>query len=182
MIALIQTIVLALDIYWWLLIASAIFSWLYAFNVVNPRNQFVGTIGSLPVPHHRAGAEADPPAAARSRRHRHFADHPVADHLLPAPVPAHLGRPAGRVSLGGERLLPASPQRHRPVRPADAARIEGRDRERRDHRRRARASCGARPCRPRQGQGQCGAGEARRRMAWRAADQGYASAPASRSA
>ena len=47
MIALIQTIVLALDIYWWLLIASAIFSWLYAFNVVNPRNQFVGTIGAF---------------------------------------------------------------------------------------------------------------------------------------
>ena len=47
MLALIQTIVLALDIYWWLLIASAIFSWLYAFNVVNPRNQFVGTIGSF---------------------------------------------------------------------------------------------------------------------------------------
>jgi YggT family protein len=45
MIALIQTIILALDIYWWLIILSAIFSWLYAFNVVNPRNQFVGTIG-----------------------------------------------------------------------------------------------------------------------------------------
>jgi len=47
MLALIRTIVFALDIYWWLLIASAIFSWLYAFNVVNPRNQFVGTIGSF---------------------------------------------------------------------------------------------------------------------------------------
>jgi YggT family protein len=47
MIALIQTVVLALDIYWWLLIASAIFSWLYAFNVVNSRNQFVGTIGNF---------------------------------------------------------------------------------------------------------------------------------------
>ncbi|MCO6386960.1 YggT family protein [Aliihoeflea sp. 40Bstr573] len=47
MIALIQTIILALDIYWWLIILSAIFSWLYAFNVVNPRNQFVGTIGSF---------------------------------------------------------------------------------------------------------------------------------------
>lgn len=47
MLALIQTIVLALDIYWWLLIASAIFSWLYAFNVVNPRNQLVGTVGSF---------------------------------------------------------------------------------------------------------------------------------------
>ncbi|MCO6391434.1 YggT family protein [Aliihoeflea aestuarii] len=47
MIALIQTIILALDIYWWLIILSAIFSWLYAFNVVNPRNQFVGTIGNF---------------------------------------------------------------------------------------------------------------------------------------
>jgi YggT family protein len=47
MLALIQTIVLALDIYWWLVIASAIFSWLYAFNVVNPRNQFVGSIGNM---------------------------------------------------------------------------------------------------------------------------------------
>ncbi len=47
MLALIQTLVLALDIYWWILIASAIFSWLYAFNVVNPRNQFVGTVGNF---------------------------------------------------------------------------------------------------------------------------------------
>lgn len=47
MIALIQTILLALDIYWWLIIASAIFSWLYAFNVVNPRNQAVGMIGNF---------------------------------------------------------------------------------------------------------------------------------------
>ena len=46
MLALIQTIVLALDIYWWLIIASAVFSWLYAFNVVNPRNQFVGSVGN----------------------------------------------------------------------------------------------------------------------------------------
>ena len=47
MIALIQTIVLALDLYWWIIIAAAIFSWLYAFNVVNPRNQFVGQIGNM---------------------------------------------------------------------------------------------------------------------------------------
>ncbi|MDX8441770.1 YggT family protein [Mesorhizobium australafricanum] len=47
MIALIQTIIMALDIYWWIIIASAIFSWLYAFNVVNSRNQFVGTVGNM---------------------------------------------------------------------------------------------------------------------------------------
>ncbi|SFJ25882.1 YggT family protein [Aerobium aerolatum] len=47
MLALIQTIVLALDLYWWIIIASAIFSWLYAFNVINSRNQFVNTIGNF---------------------------------------------------------------------------------------------------------------------------------------
>ncbi len=47
MIALLETIILALSIYWWLIILSAIFSWLYAFNVVNPRNQFVATIGNF---------------------------------------------------------------------------------------------------------------------------------------
>ncbi|MEO9336298.1 YggT family protein [Mesorhizobium sp. SB112] len=47
MLALIQTLILALDIYWWLIIASAIFSWLYAFGVVNSRNQFVGAIGNF---------------------------------------------------------------------------------------------------------------------------------------
>jgi YggT family protein len=45
--ALILTILLALDIYWWLIIASAIFSWLFAFNVINTRNQFVATVGDF---------------------------------------------------------------------------------------------------------------------------------------
>jgi len=45
MLALFQTIDLALNIYTWILIASAIFSWLYAFNVVNSSNQFVNSIG-----------------------------------------------------------------------------------------------------------------------------------------
>jgi YggT family protein len=47
MLALIQTVIFALDIYWWIIIASAIFSWLYAFNVINTNNQFVGTIGNF---------------------------------------------------------------------------------------------------------------------------------------
>jgi len=47
MLALIQTIILALDIYWWLLILSAVFSWLYAFNVINSRNRFVNMIGEF---------------------------------------------------------------------------------------------------------------------------------------
>ena len=45
--ALILTVDLALSIYWWFLIGAAIFSWLYAFNVVNSRNQFVNMIGTF---------------------------------------------------------------------------------------------------------------------------------------
>ena len=47
MLALIQTIVLVLDLLWWVIILSAVFSWLYAFNVINPRNQIVNTIGTM---------------------------------------------------------------------------------------------------------------------------------------
>ncbi|MGE0501109.1 MAG: YggT family protein [Rhizobiaceae bacterium] len=46
MTALFVTLHLAFSIVWWIVILSAIFSWLYAFNVVNPRNQFVNAIGS----------------------------------------------------------------------------------------------------------------------------------------
>jgi YggT family protein len=47
MIALFQTIDLALNLYTWVLIISAIFSWLYAFNVINSSNQFVNSIGTM---------------------------------------------------------------------------------------------------------------------------------------
>lgn len=43
--AILDVILLALDLYVWIVIAAAIFSWLIAFNVVNTRNQFVGVIG-----------------------------------------------------------------------------------------------------------------------------------------
>jgi YggT family protein len=42
--ALLEVILIALEIYVWLLIASAILSWLIAFNVVNTRNQFVSML------------------------------------------------------------------------------------------------------------------------------------------
>ncbi|KKN89003.1 hypothetical protein LCGC14_0241960 [marine sediment metagenome] len=35
----------ALNLYWWVVIASAILSWLYAFNIVNPGNPFVDSVG-----------------------------------------------------------------------------------------------------------------------------------------
>jgi YggT family protein len=36
-----------IDLYIWLLIASAVLSWLIAFNVVNTRNQLVANIGEF---------------------------------------------------------------------------------------------------------------------------------------
>ncbi len=47
MLALFRTIDFALDIYTWIIIASAVFSWLYAFNIVNARNPFVASVGNF---------------------------------------------------------------------------------------------------------------------------------------
>ncbi|MEM8551992.1 MAG: YggT family protein [Pseudomonadota bacterium] len=44
--SILQLILTVIEIYTWIVIASAVFSWLYAFNVVNPRNQFIGMIGN----------------------------------------------------------------------------------------------------------------------------------------
>ena len=45
--SILYVILLALDIYIWLLIAAAVLSWLIAFNVVNTRNQFVGMVSDF---------------------------------------------------------------------------------------------------------------------------------------
>jgi YggT family protein len=42
--AILDVILIALTFYIWLVIAMAILSWLIAFNVVNPRNQFVAMV------------------------------------------------------------------------------------------------------------------------------------------
>ena len=39
-----EIILMLLDIYWWVVLATIILSWLFAFNVINGRNQFVDTI------------------------------------------------------------------------------------------------------------------------------------------
>ncbi|MCT8972329.1 YggT family protein [Microbaculum marinisediminis] len=43
--AILDVILIALQLYVWIVIISAIFSWLIAFNVVNTRNQFVSMVG-----------------------------------------------------------------------------------------------------------------------------------------
>ena len=45
--AILDIILIALDVYVWLLIASAILSWLIAFNVLNTRNQFVSAVAEF---------------------------------------------------------------------------------------------------------------------------------------
>ena len=45
--AILDVLLLALNLYTWIIIASVIFSWLFAFNVVNSRNQFVGMVGQF---------------------------------------------------------------------------------------------------------------------------------------
>jgi YggT family protein len=45
--AVLDIVLLILQIYIWLLIAAAILSWLIAFNVVNTRNQAVHMIGDV---------------------------------------------------------------------------------------------------------------------------------------
>jgi len=45
--AILDIILLVLQIYIWLLIASAVLSWLVAFNVVNTRNPVVSAIGDF---------------------------------------------------------------------------------------------------------------------------------------
>ncbi len=45
--AILDIVVIVLDLYVWLLIASAILSWLIAFNVVNTRNQFVAAVAEF---------------------------------------------------------------------------------------------------------------------------------------
>ena len=45
--ALLNVILLALQLYTYLIVASAVLSWLVAFNVVNTRNDFVRSIWSF---------------------------------------------------------------------------------------------------------------------------------------
>jgi len=45
--ALLDIVLMVLQIYIWLLIAAAVLSWLIAFNVVNTRNQVVAMIGDF---------------------------------------------------------------------------------------------------------------------------------------
>ncbi len=42
--ALLDVILVILQIYWWIVLATIIMSWLISFNVINTRNQFVAAV------------------------------------------------------------------------------------------------------------------------------------------
>jgi len=45
--ALLDVVLIVLNLYVWVLIAAAVLSWLVAFNVVNPYNSFVRNVGDF---------------------------------------------------------------------------------------------------------------------------------------
>ena len=45
LLVILSTLNFIINIMWFIIIVSAIFSWLYAFNVINTRNQFVNQVG-----------------------------------------------------------------------------------------------------------------------------------------
>lgn len=47
MLAVFETIDMALNLYTWIIIANAVLSWLFAFNVINSSNRFVYSIGEF---------------------------------------------------------------------------------------------------------------------------------------
>ena len=63
--AVLDIVLIVLDLYVWLLIASAILSWLIAFNVVNTRNQFVAAVAEFLYRITEPRAGADPLSSCR---------------------------------------------------------------------------------------------------------------------
>ena len=73
-----------IDIYTWIVIASAIMSWLVAFGVINVRNQFIRVVVDLLYRLTEPLLRPDPPHPAQPGRRRHLAGHPAARPVLPA--------------------------------------------------------------------------------------------------
>ena len=96
--AVLDIVLIVLDLYVWLLIASAILSWLIAFNVVNTRNQFVAAVAEFL---YRITEPVLAPIRndhAQSRRARYLADHPDPDHHV-HPAGDHLLHLSQRVLI-----------------------------------------------------------------------------------
>ena len=89
MTALFNVILLALELYTYVIIASAIFSWLYAFNIVNSNNQIINQIGRLLYNLTEPALATDPQVHAGSGRYRHLACYSASGHHFRAPNHHH---------------------------------------------------------------------------------------------
>ena len=149
--ALLDVILLALQLYIWLLIAAAVLSWLIAFNVVNVRNQFVAHDRRVSLPHHRAGAAADPQPDAQPRRPRHFAGDPHSHHLFHSRMSSRSTSTPTCSEPVDVRSVDCRQRRPRADSAPDAERRPRRDRRRRAAGRRprrySRSGCGRRRAR-----------------------------------
>ncbi len=105
--AILDVVMIALNLYWYVIIASAIFSWLYAFGVVNPRNQVVSAIGNFLYQATEPVLRPIRRVVPHARRHRHLAGHPAARHHPAAAgdralrLPLRLLTPPVRTEPGG---------------------------------------------------------------------------------
>ena len=95
MVPLIGFLVLVIDLYIWVVIASAILSWLIAFNVVNTSNRFVYSVAETLYRLTEPALRPIRSSHSQSRRHRHLAGD---SDPVPA-VPARCG--AARLDSAG---------------------------------------------------------------------------------
>ena len=103
LLVILSTLNFIINILWWIIIVSAIFSWLFAFNVINTRNPFVNQVAAIRDPVRRKALQTLPRtvvpspvvvegvtrtgrarvspnnAYARMRDVRHFQDSLIAD-------------------------------------------------------------------------------------------------------
>ena len=78
-----------LNIYWWIVILSVVLSWLYAFNVVNPGNQFVRAVGNFIHEATEPFVKSHTPFHAEPRHDRYLPYRSSAWHHIFANIAAH---------------------------------------------------------------------------------------------
>ena len=135
--AILDIVMVVLNLYTWIIIAGAVLSWLIAFGVVNIRNDFVRSIWNLFLALTEPFLRPIRNFLPSTGRHRHFADHPFAcrhadraDHHLLHLSERLLTRRDGCLRSAQDRGRPVlrglSPRRDDPSR--DAAHAEQRRR------------------------------------------------------
>jgi uncharacterized protein YggT (Ycf19 family) len=80
--AILEIILMLLDLYWWIVLAMIIMSWLFSFNVINGRNEFVASVWRVLNALTEPVLAPHPPLHAKSWRLGPIAHRPICPHLL----------------------------------------------------------------------------------------------------